>query len=121
MSEETPRHLTHLSMVTSEVLEEVSHILPQFIPAAQQSKVGVDGGGAGVVVTGADVHVAAQAVIVLTDDHDALAVSLETHKAVRHVTAGILKASGEGDTNQGLATTREALWSSLAQRSTLVP
>ena len=61
------------------------------VVAGQQAEVGVDARRAGVVVAGADVRVAAQAVVVLAHHQDHLAVRLQPDHAVGDVDAVLLQ------------------------------
>ena len=61
--------------------------------AGQQPEVLVQAGGRGVVVAGADVGVAAQAVGLVTHDERALGVGLQPDDAVDDVDAGLLAAA----------------------------
>ena len=62
------------------------------VVAREQAEVGVEARGAGVVVAGRDVRVAAEAVVVVAHDERDLRVRLEPDDAVRDVDAGALHA-----------------------------
>ncbi len=59
--------------------------------AGEQAVVGVAARGARVVVAGAEMAVAAQALGLAPDHHRHLAVRLESHDAIHHVRAGFLQ------------------------------
>jgi hypothetical protein len=63
----------------------------------KQAEVGVEAGGLRVVVAGAEVGVAPQAVGLLPDDHAALAVGLVADEAEDDVHAGLLELAGPLD------------------------
>ena len=65
--------------------------------AVSRPEVLVVAGRARVVVAGADVAVAAQAVHFLADHEGELAVGLQTHDAVDHMDAGLFQFPGPGD------------------------
>jgi hypothetical protein len=80
-----------------QVVEQLGQVAAQDLVAGEQAEVGVLPGGAGVVVAGGDVGVAAQAVVVLAHDQDQLAVGLQADDAVGDVDAGPLHAGGPAD------------------------
>ena len=66
--------------------------------AGEQAEVGVEAGGDGVVVAGAEVAVAAgDAVFVAADEHGQLAVGLEADDAVEDLHAGVFHAARPAD------------------------
>ena len=77
-----------LRRITGQLVEQAGHILADHRIAGQQAEIGVDAGGLRIVVTGAHMAVAAQAVGFLTHHKAQLAVSLQAHDAVHHVHAG---------------------------------
>ena len=83
--------------VAGELVEQGGQVLGDVAVAGQQPQVLVAAGGLGVVVAGADVAVAAQAVGLLAHDEQQLAVRLEADHAVDDVDAGALKLAGPGD------------------------
>ena len=66
-----------LERTAGEVVEEVDHVVGDLRVAGEQAEIGVELGGAGVVVAGADVAVGAYAVGLVADDHRDLGVRLE--------------------------------------------
>ena len=73
------------------------HVLADLGIAGEQAVVGVAARGARVVVAGAEVAVAAQAVGFAAHDHRHLGVGLESHDAVHDVRAGFLQPVGQLD------------------------
>ena len=64
----------------------------------EQAEVGVEAGGVGVVVAGAEVAVAAGgAVFVAADEHGQLAVGFEADDAVKDLDAGVFHAARPAD------------------------
>ena len=80
--------------VAGEEVEEGGGVIAEVGPAGEEAEVGVDAGGGGVVVAGAEVDVAADAVGLAADDEGGLAVGLEADDAVDDVDAGLLKGAG---------------------------
>jgi hypothetical protein len=76
-----------------QVVEQLGEVAPISRIAGEQAQVGIQPGGAGVVVAGADVRVAAQAVVVAADHQDHLAVGLQAHHPVGDVDADFLQAT----------------------------
>src|SRR5918998_350793 len=73
--------------VAGEVVEEVGAVLGQLLVVGEVGEVRVDAGGAGVVVAGAEVEVAPQAVPLAADHEADLGVRLEADDAVGDVHA----------------------------------
>ncbi len=82
---------------TGELEEDVVHILADFLPAGEQPIVGVEAGGAGVVVAGAQMHIVAQFSAFAADHQQHLGVGLVPHDPIDHVGAGLLEPVGQGD------------------------
>ena len=70
---------------------------PIAVVGGEQPEVLVEPRGLGVVVAGADVGVAADAVGLVAHDHRQLAVGLEPDQAVDDVAAGLLELAGPAD------------------------
>ena len=84
--------------VGGEVVEDHVHALGDLRVAGEQAQVGVEAGGDGVVVAGAEVAVAAgDAVFVAADQHGQLAVGLEADDAVKDLHAGVFHAARPAD------------------------
>ncbi len=84
--------------VGGEVVEDHVHPLGDLRIAGEQAEVGVEAGGDGVVVAGAEVAVAAgDAVFVAADQHGQLAVGLEADDAVEDLHAGVFHAARPAD------------------------
>ncbi len=73
------------------------HVLADVRIAGEQAVVRVTARGARVIVAGAEMAVAAQAIGFAAHDHRHLGVSLESDDAVHDVRAGFLQAVGELD------------------------
>ena len=80
-----------------EEVEEIRGVLTEVGLRGEEGEVGVKAGGAGVVVAGAEVDVAAQAVVVAPHDEGDLAVDLVVHDAIDDVDAGFLEAARPSD------------------------
>jgi hypothetical protein len=84
--------------VGGEVVEDHVHALGDLRIAGEQAQVGVEAGGDGVVVAGAQVAVAAgDAVLVAADQHGQLAMGLEADDAVEDLHAGVFHAARPAD------------------------
>ena len=84
--------------VGGEVIEDHVHPLGDLRIAGKQAQVGIEAGGDGVVVAGAQVAIAAgHAVFVAADQHGQLAVGLEADDAVEDLHAGIFHAARPAD------------------------
>ncbi len=86
-----------LGRVARQLVEELGEVGADIGVLGQQAVVLVQPCGARVVVAGADVAVAVQAVVLLAHHEQQLAVRLEAHQAVHHVHAGLLKFAGPRD------------------------
>lgn len=84
-----------LAVVAREVLEEVGDVSAQLLVAGEQPHVCVEAGSARVVVARSQVHVRAQAIVLLAHNQHGFAMSLQTNQAVRHVAASIFQLVGE--------------------------
>ena len=80
-----------LERTAGQVVEQIDHVAGQRRVAGEQAQVGVEPGRLDVVVAGADVGVAAQAVLVLAHDQRGLGVRLEADDAVDDVDADLLQ------------------------------
>ena len=80
-----------------ELQEQLVHVLADLRIAGEQAVVRVTARGARVVVAGAEMAVAAQAVGFAAHDHRHLGVGLEADDAVHDVGAGFLQPVGELD------------------------
>ncbi len=83
--------------VAGEAVEHVAGVGADLLVAGQQAEVGVEAGGDGVVVAGADVHVAADALALAAHHQGELGVRLEPDEAVDDVGAGRLQGLGPLD------------------------
>ena len=84
--------------VRGQVVEDHVHPLGNLRIAGQQAQVGVEAGGDGVVVAGAQVAVAAgDAVFVAAHQHGQLAVGLEADDAVKDLHTGVFHAARPAD------------------------
>ena len=86
-----------LRRITGELVEQAGQILADYRVAGQQAKIGVHAGGLRIVVAGAHVAVAPQAVRLLTDHERELAVRFESDDAVDHVHAGAFQLARPHD------------------------
>ncbi len=77
--------------VAGEVVEHVGDIGADLLVGREQSEVGVQPRGRGVVVAGADVHVVAYSVALAAHHEHALGVRLQRRLAVDDVHAGLLQ------------------------------
>jgi len=66
-------------------------------PGGEEAEVGVESGGAGMVVTGAEVEVGAEVSFLPADEKQHLAVGFEADEAVDDVDAGLLHLFGPGN------------------------
>ena len=73
---------------TREVVEQLHQILSELGPAREQSEIGVELGGFGVVVSGADVHIAAQSILLSAHHKNNLGVGFQPKNPVHHMHAG---------------------------------
>ena len=73
--------------VAGEVVEQLGELGAELGVGGEQAEVLVERGGLRVVVAGADVAVAADAVVLLTHDEEDLGVGLQPDEAVHHVDA----------------------------------
>ncbi len=80
-----------------ELLEDLVHVGADRLAAGEEVEVGVEAGGARVVVAGAQVHVAHQAALLAADHHGHLGVGLVADDAVDHVGAHLLQPRGPVD------------------------
>ena len=80
-----------------QVIEQLDQIAADPVVAGQQAEVAVNARRAGVVVAGADVGIAAQAVEIAAHHQDHLGVRLEPDHAVHDVDAGALQPVGPLD------------------------
>ena len=83
--------VVRLPRVAGQEVEHLGHVVEHARIGGEQPEVGVDLRRGAVVVAGADVHVAADAVGFLADDQAQLAVRLQVLDAVDDVHAGILQ------------------------------
>ena len=86
-----------LRRVAAQLVEQAGQVLTDHRVAGEQAEVRVQAGGLRVVVAGAHVAVALEAVLLLADDFDELAVGLEADDAVDDVHAGAFELAGPGD------------------------
>ncbi len=77
-----------LRRVAGKLVEQLRHILPHHRVAGEQAEIGVLARGLRIVVAGAHVAVAGEAVRLLTNDERELAVRLQPDNAVDDVYAG---------------------------------
>ena len=84
--------------VRGEVVEDDVRALGDLRVGGEQAEVGVEAGGDGVVVAGAEVAVAAgDAVFVVADEQGELAVGLEAEDAVEDLDAGVFEVARPAD------------------------
>src|SRR5262245_42587927 len=86
-----------LPRISGQVVEQLRDVFAEIFVGGEESQVGVNAGGDRVVIAGAEVHVAAQLVLLLAHDESDLGVSLQTDKAVDDVDAGFLQLLGPLD------------------------
>ena len=79
------------------MVEEASEVFANRFTRGEKPEVFIEARGLWVVVSGADVAVAAQCAALLANDQGQLAVGLQAHDAVNHVNSGLLELSGPGD------------------------
>src|SRR6266849_6244373 len=79
----------------SQEIEQLRQVAADRVVGGEQTEIGVEARGAGMIIAGADMSVAAQAVVVLPHDLDDLAVSLESEDAVYNVDSKLLEAGRE--------------------------
>ncbi len=80
-----------------EEVEEAGGVFAEVLSAGEEAEVGIDSCGGGVVVAGAEVEVAADAVGVAPDDERDLGVDFIADEAIDHVDAVILQFAGPFD------------------------
>ena len=78
-------------------VEEVGHILGDVGAGGEEAEVGVEAGGGRMVVAGAEVDVAADAVVFLAHDHGHLGVGLESGHTIDDIDAGFAELAGPFD------------------------
>ena len=83
--------------VAGQEVEQGAGVLAELGPAGEEAEVGVEPRGGRVVVAGAEVDVAADAVVLAADDQGRLAVGLEADDPVDDVDAGLLEHPGLDD------------------------
>ena len=88
---------TRFRSVAGQLVEQTGHILTDHRIAGQQTQIGVDSCGLRVVIAGAHMAVAAQAVGFLTHHEAQLAVGLQAYDAVHHVHACTFEFAGPRD------------------------
>src|SRR5216684_5027981 len=79
----------------SQEIEQLREVAADRVVGGEQAEIGVEARGTGMIVAGADMSVAAQAVVVLPHDLDDLAVSLEPDHAVHNVDSELLEPGCE--------------------------
>ncbi len=75
-----------------QIVEQLGEVAADLWIAGQKTEVGIQSGRPGVVVAGADVGVAPEAVVIAADDEDQLAVGLQAQHAVGDVDADFFQA-----------------------------
>ena len=80
-----------LPAVAGQIVEEIHEVRAHVAAAAEDAQIGVERGGLGVVVAGADVIVRHQSLFFLANHQRRLGVGLEADQAVGHVTARVLQ------------------------------
>ena len=84
--------------VRGEVAEDVMRAPGDLRVGGEQADVGVEAGGRGIVVAGAEVGVAAgDAVFVMADEESELAVGFEPEDAVKDLDAGVFEVARPAD------------------------
>ena len=83
--------------VAGQQVEQGAGVLAELGPAGEEAQVGVEPRGGRVVVAGAEVDVAADAVVLAAHDQRGLAVGLEADDPVDDVDAGLLERPGLDD------------------------
>ena len=83
--------------VAGQHVEQVADVLGDIWISGQQPEVLVNAGSLGVVITGADVHVAAHALAFAPHDHQCLGVCLEARKPVADVCPRLFKRPNPTD------------------------
>ena len=83
--------------VAGQEVEQGAGVLAELGAAGEEAQVGVEPRRGRVVVAGAEVDVAADAVVLAADDQRGLAVGLEADHAVDDVDAGLLERPGLDD------------------------
>src|SRR5262245_33417713 len=81
-----------LPRISGQVVEQLRDVFAEIFVGSEESEVGINARGDGVVVAGAEVHVAAQLVLLLAHDESDLGVSLQSDQSVYDVDAGFLKS-----------------------------
>ena len=78
-------------------VEEHGYLLAQLLAGSEDAQVRVKARGARIVIAGAEMQIVAQFVAVAADDHQHLAVGLESDHAVDDVHAGFLQPARPED------------------------
>ncbi len=89
-----------VARIAGEVIEQLSGIRRHVGFAREVTEVFVHASRSGVVVAGAEMHVAAQSVFVFAHDQHAFGVSLQTDDSVHHVHTSALERLGPGDVDR---------------------
>ena len=87
----------HWGAAAGQIVEQFGQVGADVGIAGDQAEIAVHPGRAGMVIAGADMGVAAQAVIVLADDKNQFAVGLHADHAVGDMDARLLQESGPAD------------------------
>jgi hypothetical protein len=80
-----------------ELLEDFGDVVGDFLVAGQQAEVGVEAGGARMVVAGAEVDVAAQSAFFAAHDEQQLGVRLVADDAIDHMGADFFQLGCPAD------------------------
>jgi hypothetical protein len=90
-----------------QVVEQFARVLGDQLVHRQEPDIRIDAGGLRVIVAGAEVHVAAEPVVILTHHQDELAVGFEADHTVAHVNTGGLQLLRERDVRRFVETRLE--------------
>ena len=83
--------------IARELVEEAGEVFANGLARGEQAVVLIEASGLRVVVSGADVAVAAKRAALLANNERQFAVSLEPNNAVNNVNAGLLELASPGD------------------------
>jgi len=89
-------HFEHFAK-PGQLLEDPMNVLANLRIGRQQAEVGVQGSRAGVIVSGAQVHVASDALGFTADDHQHLGVGLVPYDAIDHLNTRFLQPCRQSD------------------------
>ena len=95
---------SHRRIAGGQVIEQFCQVFADYRIVGQQPQVAILPGGAGMIVAGADMGVAFQAIVVASDHEDNLGVGFEADHAVSYVDSSLFKGLGPFDVGRLIET-----------------